>query len=169
MTINLIYAKSLNNVIGNKGKLPWHVPDDLKEFKQRTGTNTVVMGRKTYDSLPMNVKPLPNRKNIIISSVTNSWKSLHPDCTLVSNPIEYFKNLSKSETIWVMGGSSIYNLALPFADHIFETTIKLNVEGETLAPKIDMGIFKVFQLSETKIDTSTNIEFFTTHYKRQIE
>lgn len=165
--INLIYAKSLNNVLGYKGRLPWNVPDDLKEFKQKTGNDTVVMGRKTFDSLPISVKPLPNRKNVIISNEVSSLKSMIPRCIVTNNFKELIETKDKNEVMWVIGGASILDLALPYVDVLHVTTIKIVVEGDVFSPEIDQSIFKIDNESDIKIDTTTGIEFYTTIYKRR--
>ena len=113
--IALIAAVSSNNIIGIDGKLPWNIPSDLKRFKQLTLGKTIIMGRKTFESIG---RPLPNRKNIILSSQMN-------------NPLAV-KNVSDAlqqsvGEIMIIGGESIYNAFLPFASKMYITHVNYDV------------------------------------------
>jgi dihydrofolate reductase len=131
--ISLIVAKSKNNIIGNKGKIPWHIPNDLKRFKNLTTDNVVIMGRKTYESLPEEYKPLPNRMNIIISRD----KSYSVNNCLVFNKIE--KALRKAGTdkeIFIIGGGEIYKEGIKYADKIYVTEVDGDFTGDTYFPEL---------------------------------
>lgn len=131
--ISLIVAKSKNNIIGNKGKIPWHIPNDLKRFKNLTTDNVVIMGRKTYESLPEEYKPLPNRINIIISKD----KSYSVKNCLVFNKIE--KALRKAGTdkeIFIIGGGEIYKEGIKYADKIYVTEVDGDFTGDTYFPEL---------------------------------
>jgi len=119
MEIHLIWAQDKNKGIGVNGKLPWHVPEDLQNFKKITTNSVVIMGRKTWDSLP--IKPLPNRRNIVLSKTKqknvetfNSWERC----------IEKLK-LEKIEKIFIIGGRSIYNVFYNQAHFLHITKIHL--------------------------------------------
>lgn len=128
--ISLILAMDNDRVIGNKGQLPWHIPSDLKHFKETTLGKTVIMGRKTYDSIG---KPLPNRKNIVITSKASI------EGVEVSNNIDALLNKYKNseEEIFVIGGASIYNTALPYASKIVLSLIPGKHEGDAYMEKFE--------------------------------
>jgi dihydrofolate reductase len=121
VTVNLIAAVSLNNLIGNAGKIPWRLPSDLREFRRRTMGSTVIMGRKTFESLGQ--KPLPGRKNIVVSSSPPPSPLL---CAWASSPQDAVDMVETSEC-WVIGGSEIYKAFLPSASRIVLTTLQTSV------------------------------------------
>jgi dihydrofolate reductase len=133
--INIIVAMTKDNGIGYKGTLPWHISDDLKRFKKLTSGSTVVMGRKTWDSLP--IKPLPNRKNIILTRNNLPNEKLLNENILFIDDIKTINDI-KSD-VWIIGGSEIYNLAFKYLhiDKIYVTEINNNYECDTFFPKID--------------------------------
>lgn len=116
MTISIIAAVGKNMELGKKNSLIWHLPDDLKFFKETTMGKTVIMGRKTFESLP---KALPGRKNIVISSN----KDLKLEGAAVATSLEDGLNLSDTDEIFVIGGESIYKAFLNMADKIYLTEI----------------------------------------------
>ena len=126
--INIIVAMSKNRVIGNNNTLIWHLPEDLKRFKALTTGNTIVMGRKTYESIG---KPLPNRRSIIITRDTN----YKVDGCEVVNSLEEALELSNNNC-FIIGGGEIYRQALDKADRIYLTRINKDFEGDTTFPEI---------------------------------
>lgn len=130
--ISLIAAVGNNLELGLNNKLIWNIPEDLKYFKQITTDKTIVMGRKTYESIG---KPLPNRKNIVLSK-----KSVKIDGVLVVN--DYKDILDLQEDIFVIGGQSIYELFLPFADNIYLTEIEESSEADSYFPNFDRELYK---------------------------
>ena len=131
MHINLIYARAANGIIGKDGTMPWHLPEDLAHFKQLTQGCPVVMGRKTWDSLPPRFRPLPGRSNIVITR--------QPDWTgsgaqRVSSLTEALQLCGHAETVWVMGGAQIYAQALPLAHRVEVTEIERDFDGDAYAP-----------------------------------
>ena len=119
MEIHLIWAQDKNGGIGKDGKLPWHISEDLKNFKSLTLNSTVIMGRKTWDSLP--TKPLPNRKNIILSKTKKNGQITYQSFEECLQEIKK-QNLGK---IFVIGGRSIYQLFFQYANYLHITNIKL--------------------------------------------
>ena len=123
MEVHLIWAQDKNGGIGKNGKLPWHISEDLKNFKRITLNSTIIMGRKTWESLP--VKPLPNRDNIILSKTLVldilTFKT-YEDC--IDNLIK--RNISK---VFIIGGRSMYKLFFNKADYLHITKIDLLEEG----------------------------------------
>lgn len=126
--IAIIASTTSDNVIGKDNSLPWHIPEDLKNFKKLTNNNVVIMGRKTYDSLP--IKPLPNRHNIVIS------KSLQDNKVNVApSPQQALKMAqSHNKPIFIIGGSTIYEQFMNIADTMFISIIKEDYEGDTYFP-----------------------------------
>lgn len=141
--INLIVAINKDNVIGKDNQLPWGLSNDLKYFKKITTNNTVVMGRKTYESIG---KALPNRKNIVISRD----KSLkYKDAEIMHSQIELLKYSYEypNENIFIIGGAEIYKLFLPYTNKLFITMIEDEVEGDTFFPEFKNN-FKLENESE---------------------
>jgi dihydrofolate reductase len=126
--IRIIVAMSKNRVIGDSNTLIWHLPEDLKRFKQLTTDNTIVMGRKTYESIG---KPLPNRRSIII---TRDPEYSIEGCEVV-NSLEEALLLSNSDC-FIIGGGEIYRHAIDIADRIYLTLIDKEFEGDTSFPEI---------------------------------
>ena len=135
--ISIIVATSKNRVIGNNNSLIWKLPSDLKRFKQITTDNTIVMGRKTYESIG---KPLPNRRNIIITRDTNY---LVDNCEIV-NSLEEALMLCNNDC-FIIGGGEIYKQSIDIADKIYLTLVQEDFEGDTYFPEIGKEWTKVFR------------------------
>tara|TARA_R110001592_G_scaffold104103_5_gene293060 strand:- start:15296 stop:15763 length:468 start_codon:yes stop_codon:yes gene_type:complete len=131
--ISIIAAKSKNNVIGSNGSIPWNIPKDLKYFKELTEGNTVIMGRKTYESLPKDKKPLPNRINIVITRDINFTAN---GCMVVGSLEEAILKIDNRKNTFIIGGGEIYKQAINFVDKIYITEINDEYEGDTYFPKI---------------------------------
>jgi dihydrofolate reductase len=127
--ISIIVAMAKNRVIGANNKLPWHISDDLKRFKQLTMGHTLIMGRKTFDSIG---RPLPGRVNIVVSRNP----SLSIPGAIVVPSLEEAIAKTKGEKAYVIGGSEIFAQALPLAAHIDLTQIDAEVEGDVFFPEI---------------------------------
>ncbi|MDN5369938.1 MAG: dihydrofolate reductase [Shewanella sp.] len=133
MRIALIAAMANNRVIGKDNQMPWHLPEDLRHFKQVTMGKPVVMGRRTYESIG---KPLPGRQNIVITR--NSDMTI-PGVTMVSSLSEAFDQANVCDELMIIGGGQLYAEALPFADILYLTQISLDVDGDTYFPSWDDG------------------------------
>lgn len=134
--ISLIVAKAENNVIGSSNELPWYLPKDLKHFSQITTGHTVIMGRKTYESIIARIgKPLPNRKNVIVSRQTDF---IAPDCVVVSSIEEAIRNIPEDEEVFILGGAQIYQQALPLVNRLYITHVHSKPEGDILFPEINL-------------------------------
>lgn len=132
MTVGLIWAQSTSGVIGRDGAIPWHLPEDLARFKALTMGHTVVMGRRTWDSLPTRFRPLPGRRNIVL---TRNSAFEAPGAEVVGSIDDAI-----DDQTWVIGGSEIYHLALPAATRceVTEVDIELRLEDDdALAPVLD--------------------------------
>lgn len=136
MNLYHIVACSENNVIGKDNKIPWHIPEDLKHFKKLTQHSTIIMGRKTYESIG---RPLPNRRNIIVS------KTMPPaDGVEVVQDLETALRLS--ETAFIIGGETLYRQTIDRASKIYLTRIHKGVDGDTFYPELP----KEFKMVESK-------------------
>ncbi|MEV4804281.1 dihydrofolate reductase [Nonomuraea sp. NPDC049421] len=126
--IGLIWAQSANGVIGRDGTMPWHLPEDLKHFRSLTAGTTVLMGRRTWESLPPRFRPLPGRRNLVLSRTPQEG-------------VDTFTELKEalaaaSGDVWVIGGAAVYRAALPLAGRIVVTEIREPFEGDTHAPDV---------------------------------
>ncbi len=131
--LHLIYARAANGVIGKDNTLPWHLPEDLAHFKRTTLGCPVIMGRKTWDSLPPRFRPLPGRANIVVTRDTG-WRA---EGALVAHSIEGARELCPAGSdAWVIGGAQIYAHALPLASTVVVTDIARDFEGDAFAPTL---------------------------------
>ena len=126
-----VAAMSCNGVIGNKGQLPWHLSDDLKFFKKLTFGYPVIMGRKTYESIG---RPLPGRKNIVISSNANIYGDIEIHQS-IEELIDVYKD--STESLFIIGGAQIYSALLNWTKEIYLTYIYKEYSGDTYFPQID--------------------------------
>ena len=134
MSIHLIYARAANGVIGLNNNMPWHLPEDLAHFRQLTSGHPVVMGRKTWDSLPERFRPLPGRTNIVVTRNAD-WSA---EGVVRASSLEEALHIGTQhgQTVWVMGGAQIYAQALPLADVVEVTLIHQDFEGDAYAPTL---------------------------------
>ena len=129
--ITIIVAASENNIIGNDNKLIWHLSDDLKRFKNLTKGHHVIMGRKTFESMP---RALPNRTNVIITRK----KDYIADDAIVTNSLDDALSIASDDPQpFIIGGGEIYKIALDYCDRIELTRVHDNFEGDTVFPEID--------------------------------
>ena len=131
MAVNLIYARSANGVIGKDGALPWQLPEDMAHFKRLTQGWPVIMGRKTWDSLPARFRPLPGRENIVITRQPNWAES---GASVASSFESALALCNSSPEVWVIGGAQIYAAAESFAGRVEVTAIARDFEGDAFAP-----------------------------------
>ena len=133
MNINLIYARAANGVIGHEGAMPWHLPEDLAHFKALTMACPVIMGRKTWDSLPTKFRPLPGRTNVVITRQPD-WQEAgaKPAASLD----QALKLCAQAEEVWVIGGAQIFAQAEPLAGRIEVTEIAQDFAGDVFAPPL---------------------------------
>lgn len=147
-----IAAMSLNRVIGAGNKIPWHLPEDFKFFKQRTMGHVLVMGRKTFESIG---KPLPGRETIVLSR--SGWS--HPGARTVAN-LDEVASLAAGRTVFICGGAEIYRQALPLCAELYLTLVKREVEGDAFFPPFEAQ----FELAEEIRDTP---DFKILHYRNR--
>ncbi len=137
MIKSIIVAKSKNHVIGNQGKLPWHLPNDLQFFQQKTWGHHVIMGRKTYDSL---FQPLKNRTLVVVTRKQN-FKVKGGVVVQSLQAAFNFVEKSKESEVFIAGGGDIYKQTLHLADRIYCTLVDVIFPGDTYFPVIDKNVF----------------------------
>ena len=130
MAVRMIWAETRDRVIGAGGGIPWHLPGEQAMFKQRTAGSTVVMGRATWDSLPARVRPLPGRRNVVLSR-DPGWAADGAETVRSVDEV-----LARYDDFWVIGGAAVYAVFVPFADLVVRTEIDLEVAGDTFAPAL---------------------------------
>jgi len=139
MTLSLVVAVADNGVIGLNNSMPWHLPDDLRYFKQTTIGKAVVMGRKTYDSLG---RPLPQRHNVVLTR-SQSWTPAadHADHITIAYSLPHALDLCRQhdpgQEVMIIGGADIFAMALPLADRLYLTEVHLDPAGDTYFPPFD--------------------------------
>lgn len=131
--ISIIVAMAENRVIGNDNSLPWHLPADLKHFKAMTMGKPMIMGRKTWESLP---GKLPGRTHIVVSANSDY---VAEGCILVHSLQQAIEAAGDVPEVMVVGGAMLYGEALPQADRMYLTMVETEVEGDTLFPEYDSG------------------------------
>lgn len=132
MIISMIAAMSENRVIGKDNKLPWHIPDDLKHFKNTTLGKPVIMGRKTFES--MGSKPLPNRLNIVL---TQDKHFQAVGCIVVHSIDQALEAAKSAPEVMIIGGQKIYQQFLPLAARLYLSIVHRTVEGDTFFPELN--------------------------------
>jgi dihydrofolate reductase len=133
MKLGLIYARARNGVIGKDGGMPWHLPEDLAHFKQVTLGSPVIMGRKTWDSLPPRFRPLPGRTNIVVTRQAD-WQA--QGATRAGSLPEAISMCAGQAGAWVIGGAQIYAQAMPLASTAEVTEIDADFDGDVFAPPL---------------------------------
>ena len=154
--LSIIVAKATNDVIGGDNKLLWHISEDLKRFKDITSNHTIIMGRKTFESLP---KILPNRHHIIITRDKNFTVNSEAVTIVndISDIISKFKDTD--EEVFIIGGGEIYKSLLPFSKKLYLTRIYKDFEGDTKFPSINYDNWNVVNKSEIKINEKDNLNY----------
>jgi dihydrofolate reductase len=132
---SIIAAVGENNELGLNGGLPWHLPSELRYFRQVTEHHTLIMGRKTYESLP---RVLPNRKHIVLTRNVD-YLADHPDVIVAHGLDEVLALTAGRGEYFVIGGAEIFRLMLPYADRIYLTVVHQSFEADTFFPKPDMA------------------------------
>jgi dihydrofolate reductase len=137
--LSLVVAMSENRVIGVENRLPWHIPEDLKRFKKITSGHSIIMGRKTFESIG---KPLPNRTNIVITRNKEYRVEGVVTCHSLQDAIEWAGRAPGSDEIFVIGGGEIFKEALPRAGRIYLTEVQWPFEGDAYFPAFEEEAFR---------------------------
>ncbi len=160
--LSIIVAKAKNNIIGKDNKLLWHLPADMKRFKQLTTGHVVIMGRKTFESIG---KVLPNRKSIVFTQ-NNDFVVDDENVEIVHSMLEIKEYIDNDEENFVIGGAMIYNLLMPHVKKMYVTEINKDFEGDTFFPKINEEIWKVTNREQGVMDEYNNLEYEFVTYER---
>lgn len=132
-SLALIWAQTTTGVIGGEGDIPWHIPGEQRRFKELTAGGTVIMGRKTWESLPERVRPLPGRDNIV---VTRSTSFAAPGARVAHSVAEALADADPAKQAWCIGGGQLYAQTIELADRLEVTEVDLDAPGDAFAPPI---------------------------------
>jgi dihydrofolate reductase len=157
--ITLLVACARNGAIGRDNALPWHLPEDLKHFKETTLGHPIVMGRRTFESIG---RPLPGRRTIVVSR-DPGWA--HPGCERAGSLDEAIGLCAGSPEVFVVGGAQVYAEALPRADRLLVTDIELDVEGDAFFPPIDASGWRL--LAEAPAVSRTGLRYTIRTWERR--
>ena len=160
MNLSIIVAMSKNRVIGKDNKMPWHLSNDLKNFKKITIGKTIVMGRLTYDSIG---KPLPERKNIVLSR-----NLMDPDVFIFDNFEEVLNFTKNEDEVFIIGGQDIYSQTIDKVNKLYLTTIDANIEGDKYFPEIDISKWKKIRSENFSKDQNNTHDFVSELYIKNI-
>lgn len=161
--LSIIVAMSKNNVIGKDNKLIWHLPEDMKRFKELTTGHTIIMGRKTFESLG---RVLPNRKHIVITHDLN-YKVDNENVEIVHSIEEIKKYVEDKEENFVIGGAIIYKQLIEYASKMYVTVINEDFIGDAYFPKIDEEIWKKVEVVSGIKDEQNKYDYEFVTYKRK--
>ena len=160
--LSIIVAKSKNNIIGKDNKLLWHLPADLKRFKELTTGHTIIMGRKTFESLG---RVLPNRKHVVFSQNPNFV--IHDEnVEVVHSMLEIKEYIDNEDENFVIGGAMIYSLLMPHVTKMYVTEINKEFEGDSFFPKIDTTKWKEVSREKGIKDEENKLDFEFVTYER---
>ena len=164
---SIIVAYDQNRVIGRENSLPWagQLPDDMDHFREETHNTTVIMGRKTFESLPESVRPLPDRQNIILSLGEYSVRGVQ-----IAHSLDEAFALAEYEEVNVIGGAQIYSLALPSVDRVVATEIETEVkDGDAYFPSLSDDEWTLFDYESFEKDGRNTLNFaFATYLRKHL-
>ena len=160
--LSIIVAKAKNNIIGKENKLIWHIPDDLKRFKELTTGHNIIMGRKTFESLG---KVLPNRKHIVFTQ-NPDFKIDNSNVQIVHSMFEIQEYIESKKENFVIGGAMIYNLLMPYVTKMYITEINKDFDGDTFFPKINTEVWKEVSREKGPKDEKNNLDYDYVIYEK---
>ena len=165
MIISLIAAVAENNVIGKDNNLPWHLPSDMKYFRDTTMGHCVIMGRKNYDSIPLKYRPLDGRTNIV---VTRQKDFKAEGCTVVHSMEEALKEArtKNEQEVFIIGGADIYRQTIDTAHKVYYTHIHHTFEGDAFFPAIDPDRWKKTKQTDMQPDAKNKFPFSFCVYEK---
>ena len=160
--LSIIVAKAKNNIIGKDNKLIWHLPEDLKHFKELTTGHSIIMGRKTFESLG---RVLPNRKHIIFSQ-NPDFKVHNENVEVVHSLLQIQDLIEGEEEAFVIGGAMIYNLLMPYVTKMYVTEIEKDFQGDAFFPRIDTQVWKEVSREKGMKDENNDFDYDYVVYER---
>jgi dihydrofolate reductase len=158
--LSLIAAIAHDRVIGQDNRLLWHLPGDMRHFREITRGRPVLMGRKTWESLPEKFRPLPGRRNVVVS---RNPDYVAPGATLAGSLVEAIEKAGDGDEIFVIGGAELYRQALPFAGRLYLTEIAAEFSGDVLFPEIDVRQWREVSRSRTFEEAGLTYAFVIHH------
>ena len=153
--LSIIVAKAKNNVIGKDNKLLWHIPDDLRRFRKLTENHTIIMGRKTFESLE-NV--LPNRKHIVFSQ-NPDFKVNDENVEVVHSMLQIQEYIESNEEAFVIGGAIIYNLLMPYVTKLYVTEVDKDFDGDAFFPRVNEEKWREISREKGLKDAENNFDY----------
>jgi dihydrofolate reductase len=152
--VSIVVARAENGVIGRDGELPWRLPTDMRRFRELTSGHTVVMGRRTYESIPDRFRPLPERRNLVLSG-NREWRA--PGA-------EVFGDLDAAlaaceRDCFVIGGERVYREALPLAERVYATEVEGEIEGDVFFPALAGGAWRRVEHGERVVENDHAFSF----------
>ena len=161
--LTFVWIEDENQLLGQANKLPWHLPAELKHFKAVTVGDAVLMGRKTYEALP--IKPLPNRRNIIL---TRNKDYVAPGAEVFHSKEAILSAVdTDQQTLHIIGGGEIYRLFIDEVDELYQTIIEGDFEGDTYFPTLDFSEFELLSEKEGIVDEANRHPHTFYHYRRK--
>lgn len=160
--LSIVVAKAKNNIIGKENKLIWNLPEDLRHFKEITTGHTIIMGRKTFESLG---RVLPNRKHIIFSQ-NPDFKVRDENVEVVHSLLQIQDLIEGQEEAFVIGGAMIYNFLMPYVTKMYVTEIDKEYDGDAFFPKINTEIWKEISREKGKKDENNNLDYDFVIYEK---
>jgi len=160
--LSIVVAKAKNNIIGKDNKLLWHLSDDLKRFKALTTGHTIIMGRKTFESLG---RVLPNRKHIVFSN-NPDFKVNDENVEVVHSLLQIQEYIESEDEAFVIGGAMMYNFLMPYVSKMYVTEIEKEFEGDTFFPRIDDKKWKEVSREKGPEDGENNFEYNYVVYQK---
>ena len=161
MLVSIIAAMDRNRLIGRNNQLPWHLPADLAHFKQVTMGKPIIMGRKTYDSIG---RPLPGRTNIVLTRSADFRAKGVLTAHTLEQALDY---VSEEGEVMIIGGSTIYELALPRADRLYLTYVEITCEGDAWFPEFDIERWRVVASEQHRADEKNSSDYRFVNYERK--
>ena len=160
MIVSLIVAFDRNRAIGHHNQLPWHLPADLRHFKDITMGHSIVMGRKTFESIG---KPLPGRRSVVVTNNPGYWQE---GITIVHSIEQAMHDLKDESEIFIIGGAQIFRHGLDLADRMYTTLIHHSFEADTWFPEIDLNVWKEVRREDHSRDVKNPYDYSFINYER---
>ena len=160
--LSIIVAKAKNNIIGKDNNLIWHLPEDLKRFKELTAGHTIIMGRKTFESLG---RVLPDRKHIVFTQ-NRDYRVDNENVEIVHSLLQIQQYIESEKEAFVIGGAMIYNLLMPYVSKLYVTQINEEFEGDVFFPRIDSNKWEVVDTQKDLQDEESKLNYEYITYKR---
>lgn len=160
--LSIIVAKAKNNIIGKDNQLVWNLPADSKRFKELTEGHTIIMGRKTFESLG---KVLPNRKHIVFTQ-NPDFKVNDENVEIVHSLLQIQEYMECDEECFIIGGATIYNFLMPYVEKMYVTQINRDFEGDSFFPRIDEDKWKEVSREKGQQDEENNLDYDFVVYEK---